>query len=359
MKKICIVITSLANGGTERFGATLSLMLSSLGYDLHIVTTKNHIDYKFGGTLFNLEEEANLKPTVFNKLRLLNDYFKKQQFDIIIDSRARRSFIKEMIIYKCFYRSSKTISMVHSHDLTNYFPVNKLFSKLLYSRCSKFVAVSKSIKKGIINNYGFKNIKQIYNPLNLKALSSLANEQIESLPYNYIIFFGRLDERSKNFKLLIDSYNAAHLKQKNIKLVIMGKDGDYNYIKDLINTHNINNDVILMDYSTNPFPYVKEALFTVLSSRYEGFPMSIIESLAVGTPVVSVDCESGPNEIIKNEVNGLLIKNNNSALLADAFNTMITDSSLYENCKSNALDSVAHLDVNKIIKQWQILIENE
>ncbi len=63
-----------------------------------------------------------------------------------------------------------------------------------------------------------------------------------------------------------------------------------------------------MDYQPEPFPFVKQALFTVLSSNYEGFPMSIIESLACGTPLVSVDCPSGPSEIIEHNVNGLLIE---------------------------------------------------
>jgi glycosyltransferase involved in cell wall biosynthesis len=61
--------------------------------------------------------------------------------------------------------------------------------------------------------------------------------------------------------------------------------------------------------------------------------MSIVESLALGTPVVAVDCNSGPREIVIDEYNGLLVENYNVKNLAAAFNRMIVDRELYNICK--------------------------
>jgi glycosyltransferase involved in cell wall biosynthesis len=66
-----------------------------------------------------------------------------------------------------------------------------------------------------------------------------------------------------------------------------------------------------LPFNSNPFDIVQNARFTVLTSHYEGFPMSMVESLALGTPVVAVDCNSGPREIVIDEYNGLLVENYN------------------------------------------------
>ena len=87
--------------------------------------------------------------------------------------------------------------------------------------------------------------------------------------------------------------------------------------------------------------------------------MSVIESLAMETPVVSVDCHSGPREIIKSEYNGLLVENHNVEVLSEALKRMINDKLLYQFCKKNASESVAHLHLEAISKEWIHLLKTE
>jgi glycosyltransferase involved in cell wall biosynthesis len=87
--------------------------------------------------------------------------------------------------------------------------------------------------------------------------------------------------------------------------------------------------------------------------------MAIIESLAVGIPVISVDCETGPNEIIQNNVNGLLVPNHDDVLLSEAIKTMIANEKLHQICKNNAQKSVEHLSLTTIAQQWKQLLSEK
>ena len=80
--------------------------------------------------------------------------------------------------------------------------------------------------------------------------------------------------------------------------------------------------------------------------------MTIIESLACGVPVISVDCKSGPKEIIKDKVNGLLIENNNIESLTNAMNLFVLDDKLYAFCKANTIGSILRFNEDAISKQW-------
>ncbi|MCF7560422.1 glycosyltransferase [Sabulilitoribacter multivorans] len=354
-KKICLITTSLANGGAQRFCASLSKVLDRLGHEVHIVTTKDFVDYEFSGSLFNLEQTLEGSNSTLKKIKILKKYFRLHDFDYIIDNRTRSQFLKEFFLYRYIFKAKKIISIVHSHYLKNYLPKSVFLAKLIYNNNYKIVAVSNAILNTVINKYKFKNCVQIYNPIDLSRIQRNVNEAIE-VKENYILFYGRIEESVKNLTLLLNAYKKSVLWQNNIKLKIVGDGKDTFLLKEKISEFQLENDVILTSYIKNPFPFVKKALFTTLTSRHEGFPMVLIESLACETPVISVDCKSGPKEIIKHENNGLLVENHNPEALAKAFDSFVLDKELYHNCKKNAKSSINKFSIENISKEWEKLL---
>ena len=173
---------------------------------------------------------------------------------------------------------------------------------------------------------------------------------------DYIVYCGRIIDKVKNLKLLLDAYNISILKGNNIKLLILGDGEDLGLIKLYVKELGLDSNIIFKEFSENPFPYFKNARFTVLTSRSEGFAMVLAESLSVGTPVISVNCDAGPKEIIKHEFNGLLTENFNSSALANAFNNFVENKELYEKCKLNAERSVNKFSIDTISKDWEKLL---
>jgi glycosyltransferase involved in cell wall biosynthesis len=351
--KIAIVSHCLGGGGAERFAATLSFILDDLGYEVHHIIINDLIDYEFKGQLLNLGQVQT--HFIFRKIKkafLLWQYLRQNKIDSVIDNRPRNFFLRDWIS-KIIFGKRRVFYIVHSFKLSQYLPDSVILARYLYQNAEKIIGVSKAIENKIMEKYNFKNTLTLYNPINF---SSLQSDALLDLEGDFILYFGRIEENVKHFNLMLDAFSMSNLPQQGIPLLIMGDGPDVDAVKEVISKLNLATHVTLLSFQKNPFAYVQKAKFTILSSHYEGFPMSIIESLALGTPVVAVDCQSGPSEVIVNGHNGMLVENYNSNALAKAMNRMMEDQVLYTNCKRNAQQSVAHLSLENLAKQWKQIL---
>ena len=219
------------------------------------------------------------------------------------------------------------------------------------------ITVSKAIENRLITEYNFRNTQTIYNAVEKPE----CNQEIKLqniLNSNYILYYGRLVDSVKNISLLIRSYAISKLPELNIKLLILGDGDDKNKLIHLSRSLGLESHVIFKGYISNPFAYVKNAKFAVLTSKHEGFPMVIPEVLSFGVPFLSVNCKSGPSEVIQHKENGLLIENDNEYALADGMNTLVQNEKLYLHCCKKAKESIAHLSVKSIQDDWEKLLDS-
>jgi len=137
-----------------------------------------------------------------------------------------------------------------------------------------------------------------------------------------ILGVGRLTIQ-KNFPDLVDAFALVRRKHA-ARLVIVGEGPERPTIQEHVRQHDLEDCVALPGFVENPYSCMARAAVFALSSRWEGLPTVLIESLAVGTPVVATDCPNGPREILKDGALGRLVPTCNVPALAEALDDSLT-----------------------------------
>ena len=357
--KIAIVAYNLHYGGLAKVITNLFLLLNEVVFlDVQVVLLDDNDNGEFDGKTVSFGSYSNEKASFVKKIKkyfLFSKYLRESNLDYIIDLRYRLNPVTEILITKFLYPKAKIIYTIHSSKIETYVPRNNFLTKYLYGTSYKIVCVSKANQDIVKLKHKLTNTTTIYNPLNLKEIEDKSIEDIH-FEFEYILAVGRL-VALKQFDKLMESYSKSILPNKNVKLVIVGDGPELEKMKDLVATLNLSNHIIFTGFSNNPYKYMKKAKFLILSSEYEGFGIVLAEALACGTPVISFDLMSGPNEIITNEHNGLLVDNQNFEKLTEAINELYANDNLYSKCRSNAKESILKFSFEEISKEWLNLMQ--
>lgn len=355
--KIALIGFSLSKGGGDKVMANLSIFFDKMGIEVHNIIVLDAVTFSYSGKLVNLGLLKNNNNGFANKwkrLWILKSYLNANNFDFIIDFRPRTKIIQELIISRFIY-NTKTILTVHSFLIDYYMPKSAWLTRLIYNPSYATVAIVDQIRELLEEQYQLNNLVTIPNPINLEEVNAKCNEVVD-IDFEYIIGIGQYADNIKQFDKLILSYANSLLPKKNIHLVILGI-GNKVPLEKLALEKNVLKYVHLLGFQVNPFKYLKNAKFFVLSSLNEGMPNVLLESLACGTPVIAFDCLTGPREIIIDKKNGILVENQNLEKLTEAMNLFIEDVDLYNYCKINSSDSIQQFSLENIGKQWLNLMK--
>lgn len=220
--------------------------------------------------------------------------------------------------------------------------LRKILWKLSEKKLYKIFSPTQDTKEMLVDTKIFSNkkIDVIKDPIvDINKINLLKKEKININPEikNYIVNVGRLTKQ-KNQIFLIEAFAEIKKKNKELKLVILGE-GELK--KELIKKTielNISNDVHLLGYKKNVYPFYKNAICFVLTSRWEDPGFVMIEAAASKLTIISSDCNNGPKEFIKNDKRGYLYENYNLKSFQETFYRFIQDRNTnYKNIEKKKL----------------------
>lgn len=359
MKNICFFSGDITNsGGTEKVASIIANELSkNKEYKISFVSLTEKKKEPF----FYINSKIKRHKLYYKPIRgithilgicyKLKSIVKNENIDILIDIDGILDMYS--LVVKLFTKV-KVISWEHFNYYQHPNVKYRKYTRKLAGRFANGIVTLTNEDKG----YYEKNIK-------IKCPIEFIHNPIMNLDKNYdydlnskiILSVGRLTYQ-KGFDILLDVANIVLKKHKDWKWIILGEGEERQDIENKIKSLSLEEKVILKGNVLNVEAYYKTSSIFVLTSRYEGLPMTLLETKPFKLPIISFDIKTGPNECILNNKNGYLIKAFHIEDMAEKINNLIENKNLRENFSNNALEDTEKFNLKNIIKKWIDLIES-
>ena len=313
--RIAIFFHDLGGGGAERVMLQLAQGFIEMGHPVDLVLARTE-----GPLLPEVHPDARIvdfktKSPAVMFMKLIK--YLRMEKPVVLLSPFEVTSVIAIVAKKITRASTKIIVRISTNLSKNKRTrwkkiIERLVVSTMYLSADGIIAVSRGVAEDLVSYAGIplERITVVYSPIITDHLLKLAEAPIDHPffvddPRPVILGVGRLAEE-KDFGMLIKAFDLVQRKIP-ARLIILGEGTEQTVLERLIDSSGLQGLVDLAGFKLNPFAFMKRASVFVLSSKWEGLPGVLIQALAVGCPVVSTDCYSGPSEILKGGQYGQLV----------------------------------------------------
>ncbi len=360
--KIVVFMPSIEGGGVEKNLFLVCNYLSKKFKKIKIITISKKYKKKFNKSIdvitfsFDLFDKFSRRIKYLLSIILLIKEILKDRKIVVFSFQANLYCI---VICKLF--SVKVISRSNSAPIgwSKNFLKKQIFKIVL--NLSNVV---------IVNSYQFKNdlkkefnvkAKTIYNPLNkieiLKKTRQKSRKIFDTKIKLRILNIGRFTDQKDQLTFL----KSLNLIKNDFEFEarIVGRGKLRKKLQNYINNQNLQKNVKILDFVDNPYPLIKQSNLFVLTSKFEGLPNVLLESLVLRKFVISSNCHTGPKEILLNGRGGLLFKVGDFKELAGKIRYYFFNKKKCQKLSTRAFKSLKRFDYKKNLKEYENLIRSQ
>ncbi|MBJ9704899.1 glycosyltransferase family 4 protein [Acinetobacter calcoaceticus] len=336
--KILFIINSLkSKSGSERVAVELANKMSAIeNYDITLLnreSTKNNTAYPVADSV----DVVNLSGSLFQFYKKLKKHISTLNYDVVVVHNMGK-----LSLLCAFVPNIKKLVVLEHVSFISRPQKIQFLSKLFYRKIDQVVTLTQNDKEQFDKFHSNVIVIPNFSPFPIVPEPQYSNKQIVTI--------GRLTDQ-KNYIHLLQAWQKIYQAIPNWHLNIYGEGEHKKMLHDYIEQHDLEN-VSLKGSTSNVKQVYEESSFFVMSSKYEGLPMVLIEAQSFGLPIVSYNCPYGPSDVIKENQNGLLVEDQNIDKLAEAILKLASSPDLLERFSQESLLNAEKYQPEQILKIW-------
>lgn len=357
-KRVLILVQTLTNGGAERVACDIANGLSDRGVSVAVLTNLDApVNYvlKNGVKLYRNPQYFFLgkinRFCIVQTVKVINDY----RPDVVIGIMWGEALSAKIASLFSKSRPKIVFSDHDSFERPQGDSFRRFLTKRVLSRwCDCYTVLTKADKE-LCTIHGIKNVWVMNNPLALKPLVKKTSRKLS------ILAAGRLDAwYYKGFDILIRAWGKIHNKHSSWILEIAGKGSlsSIEYLKNIARDCGCAHCVNFIGHIADMEKKYQESSVFVLSSRYEGFGLVLIEAMSQGCACIACDYKGRQADIISEGVDGLLANVDDIDDLAQKLDRLLSDEMLLRKLHNNAPSNLQQYSIDRVAESWELLINN-